>query len=109
MEEQARLAPKLVRRALTFSRLPSDTSHLDAEWLQSYNEIILESESWVANLPHTLEAVFVLLGSDRAFQQRARKVHASLISEYNLSVDELPLLAYDPQAKEPFFHYAAES
>ena len=103
MREQAREAPQLSRRrSLGFSRLPGDLANLDAEWVQSYNEVILDADEWVAQLPGIIEAVFLLDGSSPTDQQRAIDAHAAFLNEYSLSEEDAPLLSYDPQRVPPF-------
>ena len=106
MEEQAKQAPRLdagVRirridgmRRLGFSRLPADTSKLDSEWLQSYNEVILDAAEWVAALPNIIEAVFILDGASEQHRQRAVDAHAAFVQHFGLSDEDCPLLEFDP-------------
>jgi len=107
LEEQDREAPRGVRRDLGFSRLPDDLSHLDQEWLQSYNEVILDASAWLEHLPGTIEAVFLLEGSSHEDQRRAVDAHALFLKDYALTDADVPLLLYDPQRTPPFSHYVA--
>lgn len=105
--EQDREAPLLgqPRRRTGFSRLPADLAHIDedVEWLQSYNEVVLDTASFTASLPSSVEAIFMLDGSSNEQQARASKVRTRFIAEYSLTEDDAPpLLVYDPRGDPPF-------
>ena len=112
LSEQANAAPQLVRtrqaRQLGFSRLPLDLAYLDSEWLQSYNEVILDAEEWSQTLPFVIEAVFKLNGSSTKDQEYATNVHELLVSRHwhrngtNVTALPIPLLIYDPMMDPPF-------
>lgn len=73
-----------------------------------YNEIIIDSQSWVDYLPHTIRAMFVCVNEDGYVDdpeklEHAREVHSRFTSEYGLSPLDVPLLAYDGTDRaEPF-------
>jgi len=48
----------------------------------SYNEVVVDTASWVDNLPRTLEAVYFQRG-DAAGEQRARAVYGSFKQIYS--------------------------
>ena len=59
-----------------------------------YNEVVLESRRWEANLPQAVQAFFFIRGaSDEAAIRRA---HANFLAEYSLAAQEVPLLQLDP-------------
>ena len=91
------------RRRLNFSRVPLFQDGLDEEWQNSYNEIIIDANSWHANLPSLIMGVFMLDGSKPSYQAHARRVHARFREHYNISAETVPLLVYDPAAgSQPF-------
>ena len=57
-----------------------------------YNELVLDSNTWVANLPHSIEAVFYPKGCSQATEDRARAAHAALVQRYKT---ETPLFVLD--------------
>ena len=72
-----------------------------------YNEIIMDAQSWVANLPHTIEAVFFVRPSDAA---RASGVRADLMRAYNLAEGLAPpVVQYDSaRTPDPFVLWHAD-
>lgn len=67
-----------------------------------YDEIILSKDTYVANLPASIEAVFFLRNMDckDAFDgpkcgDYARLAHQKILKHFSLSPDELPLLEFD--------------
>lgn len=109
MQEQAKQAPRIMdgkragkKRQLGFARLPVDLAKLDPEWLQSYNEVILDGDEWKAELPSIIEAVFMLDGASAQHQQRAIEAHAAFLQSYGLREEDCPLLIYDPARSIPF-------
>lgn len=67
-----------------------------------HNEIVLDADSWVRNLPRTVEAVFMLAGADEKYAQAAREVHRALLSEYGITESTIPLVVFDPLKDPPF-------
>lgn len=78
----------------------------------AHNEVVLDSSTWVSNLPHTVEAFFAvrwpaeLLLPPHYFQpvskQRVHRLHQEYLHEYGLSSAEVPLLVYDAARTPPF-------
>ena len=66
--------------------------------LHSDNELVLDSERWERNLPHTISAVFYPEYAGGPQQARAREVHAAFLQRYQLSASVVPLVVYDPIA-----------
>jgi hypothetical protein len=86
-----------------------------------YNEVVVASRTYVENLPHSIEAIFIVdcLGIDgnedehlgRAHsapscfeaQQNGRNIHAEFLRAYNLKADQHPLLLLRPTNwQQPF-------
>lgn len=61
-----------------------------------YNEVIVDSASWVRNLPRTIMAVFVHKGAPEADVANSKRVHAAFLREYRITDNETPLVEYDP-------------
>lgn len=63
-----------------------------------YNEVIVDGISWNAHLPNTIEAFFELEGDDAGVEKLnyARDAHRRFLTEFGLSVEEVPLLKFDP-------------
>lgn len=79
------------------------------QWEQSkssYNEVVLDSERWDANLPHTISAVFYPAYASQDKAAHARQVHAAFLARYRLDSSTVPLLVFDPiagrQVGKPF-------
>ena len=72
--------------------------------LQSrYNEIIVDSASFMDAMPAAVEAIFVHAGSSDEELAHARRVHATFVDEYQLREGPVPpLLVYDGQRVPPF-------
>ena len=62
-----------------------------------YNEVIVDTATYAANLPHSLEAVFYLADSDSDAVQHARAVHQGFLAEYPDQAG-VPLLRLDMRA-----------
>jgi len=62
-----------------------------------YNELVLNSSTWVQRLPETVEAFFVVRGSrdDSAPAITAREAHRKFLSMYNLNATQVPMLELD--------------
>ena len=69
-----------------------------------YNELVLDSATWVANLPHSVEAVFYPKGCSKATEDRARTAHAAFVKHFGT---ETPLLVLDVSNWEAPFSVAA--
>ena len=81
-----------------------------------YNEIVLDAATWLRNLPHSVEAMFVVDCAPRArntpysasrtcagAQQTARRNYDAFVAEYGLSEATFPLLRLSPDELErPF-------
>jgi hypothetical protein len=68
-----------------------------------YNELVLDSKTWVANLPHSIEAVFYPKGCSQVTEDRARAAHAALVQHFKI---ETPLLILDTSNWETPFAIA---
>ena len=75
-----------------------------------YNEVILDGDWWVHNLPRSIEAVFFQRGGE----QNARRIHHQLLSHFKLSSSEIPLVrlsldrnSHGHQSDAPFSEAAA--
>ena len=66
---------------------------------ERYNELVLEYSKWLAELPRSVEAVFVPSSASIQQRERAVHVHAALLATYGLTADDLPLLVYDQRAR----------
>ena len=69
-----------------------------------YNELVLNSSVWVAELPHTITAVFELRpahagAASPVAKAQARRTHLALLRAFNLTDAQLPLLALDLSPK----------
>mmetsp|Transcript_1215 Transcript_1215/g.2550 ORF Transcript_1215/g.2550 Transcript_1215/m.2550 type:complete len:81 (+) Transcript_1215:302-544(+) len=53
-----------------------------------YNEVIIDGDTWVENLPHSIEAVYYESGGER----NALRVYRLLRTHFGLSEAQLPLL-----------------
>ena len=78
------------------SQLMSMMEHSDGS---SHNEVVLDSQAWVEELPSTIEAIFLVDGDDEA---KVRKIHQDFMRDYGLTVEAFPLLRYDPKGWPPF-------
>ena len=76
-----------------------------------YNEAVVDGLSWNANMPNTIEAFFMLEGAgveltpDKGRGQAgyAREAHRNFLERYDLTEEEVPLLAFDPSRwSKPF-------
>ena len=61
----------------------------------TYNELVLDTEAWVANLPGSIEAVFYPAACGEACVAAARATHAAFIARYPEAAATTPLLALD--------------
>ena len=79
--------------------------------LERYNEVVLSSTVYHADLPSNIEAVFYIASSGQQSctstnhwlhgvhgfcEQYARRAHLKLLAHFGLSADELPLLRLNP-------------
>ena len=100
------------------------TGHSDAKWCPSdqlcawrpdqlermlasqkagyYNELVIDSRSWIGHMPHTILGVFYARSSSAESKARARKVHSSFRRKYRVPLSHAPLWVYDPAADPPF-------
>lgn len=67
-----------------------------------HNEIVLDAASWVRNLPSTIEAVFILSGSEEKYVEVARNVHRDFLTQYRLTDANLPLVTLHLDREIPF-------
>ena len=63
---------------------------------RSYNEIVLDSASWIEHMPRTIEAVFYNAGGTD-WHPAAKTLHGKLLAAYGLTAEQVPLLRYDPK------------
>ena len=65
-----------------------------------YNEVIINTEVWNQNLPHTVEAFFSFGDGDDGITHRA---HAEFLKQFGLSKTDVPLVRFHPSNwDEPF-------
>ena len=57
-----------------------------------YNEILVDTATYVANLPHSLEAIFYLSTSSSQDEQHARLVHSTFLAATGMTPSAVPLL-----------------
>ena len=70
------------------------------QFYSGYNELVYSSEQWNHQLPHAIEAFFLLHGHD---DQAARNAHQEFLAMYHVSAKDVPLLTLDPSNWwEPF-------
>ena len=77
-----------------------------------YNEVVLDPRTWVAKMPDTIEAMFVLPTSSDENIRRVRNAHARFMDAYALTPDQAPpIVMYDPQSQPlaPFRVYRTSS
>ena len=68
---------------------------MEAGAAQSYNEVIVDTATYVQNLPSALMAIFVLDGSPSDQQQHAHEVHTRFLAHYasaGITAADVPLL-----------------
>ena len=65
-----------------------------------YNEVIIDSESWVRHLPRTVMAVFVHKDAPLADVVNSQRVHSNFLQQYGITSDETPLVSYDEHTGE---------
>ena len=65
-----------------------------------YNEVIVDSYSWVRNLPRTIMAVFVHKGAPERDVVNSKLVHANFLKEFGVTSNETPLVEYDAETGE---------
>ena len=67
-----------------------------------YVEAIFDAQTFVDNLPHSIEAVFYLdqdctdAISGQKCENYARRAHQNMLSHFGLTSEQLPLLQFDP-------------
>ena len=59
----------------------------------SYNEVILDSKTWGANLPDAVEAVFYPAGCSSC-ELTARDIHCRFLAAYALRASDVPLVRF---------------
>ena len=68
-----------------------------------YNEVILDSATWVQNLPHTIMAVYVFKGAEPSDVDNSRRVHMDFLRYYGITSEETPFVTFDLEnPSEPF-------
>ena len=97
--------------------------HGDGLKWEEHNEVVLDVDHWVANLPSTLQAVFMMppyvapakwsqrnsheelsLKSDLEHAEaQARGVHADFLRAFNLDASTFPLLRFDRKNRDAPF------
>jgi hypothetical protein len=73
-----------------------------------YNEVVLDPRPWVAHLPTTIEAMFVVRVSSPQDVKTIKDVHASFLATYGLTYEDGPPgVLYDPKANPtaPFEYF----
>mmetsp|Transcript_47401 Transcript_47401/g.106896 ORF Transcript_47401/g.106896 Transcript_47401/m.106896 type:complete len:188 (-) Transcript_47401:158-721(-) len=63
---------------------------------KDHNEVVLNADVWVSNLPRTIEAIFYLQSSNDAYRQRAEGVHSAFLDAYGVTAAITPLVLFDP-------------
>ena len=91
---------------------PHPFSHMKADFL-GYNEIVVDAHAWLSNLPHSVEAIFIVdcMPSDKQLQYgrkegtaadcaeahtRGAQMHRRFVETYGLSAADFPLLKLRP-------------
>jgi hypothetical protein len=96
---------------------------------KGYNEIVVASDPWIAHLPHSVQAIFMVAcqegdrntnyhgsgSADKmgtapscgAARERARDTHAAYLAIYGIARDAFPLLELRPHDWERPFALAA--
>lgn len=73
---------------------PDDlASMLEQQPGHMYNEVILDAATYLANLPHSLEAV---IGN--------AAVHAAFLAEYHVASEQVPLVSFEAAAGFRWIH-----
>lgn len=65
----------------------------------SYNEVVVDTASYTARLPDSIEAVFWVKGCKQSgpyCERYAREAHRKLVDHFGLAEGALPLLTFDP-------------
>ena len=70
--------------------------------LQSYNELVIDTAPYAHALPASLAAFFIQPASSVEQRHLARDQHSAFLQEYGRSAAQVPLLMYDPEAKQAF-------
>ena len=65
-----------------------------------YNEVIIDSYSWVRNLPRTIMAVFVHKGAPERDVANSKLVHSNFLKQYGITSNEAPLVEYNQETGE---------
>ena len=60
-----------------------------------YNELVLDSVTWVDNLPGSIEAIFYPKGCGAKCISEARAQHTAFVAEYPEAAATTPLLELD--------------
>lgn len=63
-----------------------------------YNEVIIDSESWMANMPRTVMAFYVPKGVTEGQLEFSRGAHGDFLRQYGITADQTPLVQYDQAA-----------
>jgi formiminotetrahydrofolate cyclodeaminase len=69
---------------------------------EDHNEMVLDADSWVRNLPRTVEAVFAIPTHDPKSTEEAKQVHRNYLKEHGLTAADVPMLLYDKTKSVPF-------
>ena len=59
----------------------------------SYNEVVLDSKDWGANLPHSVDAFFYPVGCIMC-ERTVREVHCRFLAAYDLTACDVPLVRF---------------
>lgn len=83
--------------------LPQVFEFMRGDLQSRYNEVVLESDHWMAAMPTAVDAIFVHAGSSDEQVERARSVQSNFVDDYSLQGEAVPpLLVYDGQREPPF-------
>lgn len=66
------------------------------QFYSGYNELIYDSNEWNHNLPHTIEAFFVVRGAWFNSNGPTVQHHRAFLRRYKLTEDDVPLIGLDP-------------
>lgn len=82
---------------------------------KDYNEVIVSSDAWIEQLPHSVEAFFVVEcgsgpDSQRCIEGQAstRRTHRDFLRKYGLSERDTPLVQIRPRRWDAPFELASD-
>lgn len=66
------------------------------QFFSGYNELIFSTEEWNGNMPHTIEAFFIIRnGHSYSTAGLGARAHYDFVSQFGVDPQEVPLLAFD--------------